>query len=137
MNDEIRAGGFYFLVVFGVGFLMGPVREFVFLPNLGPAGAVLAETPVLIAAMIIGARWIINRYRLPARIPARLRMGGVGLVLVLMGDWLVGFYLRGWTTTQILQHYATVPGAINVILFILYLLIPLVLITFERKKTEE
>ena len=131
MSEETRAGVLYFLVVFGVGFLMGPVREFVFLPQLGPTGAVLAETPVLLVAMVLGARWIIKRYALPQTIPGRLKMGTVGLLLVLAGDWFVGYFLRGWTTIQILQHYGTVPGAINIFLFMIYLLMPTLLILIE------
>jgi hypothetical protein len=51
----LAAAVVYFLIVFGTGFLVGPVRVYVE-PRLGTTAAVLLEAPILLVAMAIGAR---------------------------------------------------------------------------------
>jgi hypothetical protein len=46
----------YFAVVFGVGFLLGPIRVLWLEPKLGPTGASLCEAPFLLLTMVIAAR---------------------------------------------------------------------------------
>lgn len=124
MIDQLKAGLWYFAVVFGAGFLMGPLREFLLRPYFGSTGAVLAESPVLLLAMVLGAWWIVRRYDLNRTLPARLTMGGVGLTFVLVGDVLVGFYLRGWPPGRIVRYYGSPSGIITLVLFVIYFGVP-------------
>ena len=51
-------GGTLFLIVFGIGFLLGPVRVFWLGPRLGETMATLCEAPFLLIAIVIVARWL-------------------------------------------------------------------------------
>jgi hypothetical protein len=52
----IAAAAFYFLIVFGVGFVFGPVRIFWLEPQLGETLAVICEAPFLLFAIVLAAR---------------------------------------------------------------------------------
>jgi hypothetical protein len=60
LEDCARSGGvrltaaslLYFAIVFGAGFLLGPVRVFWLEPQLGKSVAVLCEAPFLLVVMI-------------------------------------------------------------------------------------
>lgn len=43
----------YFLAVFAVGFVLGPIRVLLLEPRFGPVIAVLCEAPFLIAAFVV------------------------------------------------------------------------------------
>ena len=53
----------YFLLVFGVGFLLGPIRVLFLEPRLGPVAAVLCEAPLLLLAIYLAARWVPRLWR--------------------------------------------------------------------------
>lgn len=52
----LHAAFIYFAIVFGAGMLLGPPRVLWLEPWLGKTLAVLAEAPLLIFAMSLGAR---------------------------------------------------------------------------------
>ena len=66
----LAAATLYFLIVFGVGFLLGPIRVFWLEPRIGPLAAVACETPFLLAATVIAAR---AAPRVARRVPSGLR----------------------------------------------------------------
>lgn len=125
MLKAVKAGVIYFLVVFSIGFVMGPVREYFLGPLLGTVLAVLVESPVLIGGMILGGYWIVKKLDLPSGLP-RGMMGFTGLLLVLGADWSVGFLFRGMTTEEILIHYSRPEGLIYVGLLLIFLSVPVV-----------
>lgn len=45
----LAAALLYFLIVFGVGFLVGPVRVLYVEPRVGSTAAVMLEAPILLA----------------------------------------------------------------------------------------
>ena len=51
MRQLPAAVALYFAIVFGVGFLLGPIRVFLLEPRLGATLAVLLEAPLLLIAM--------------------------------------------------------------------------------------
>ena len=48
----------YFLIVFGVGFVLGPVRVYWLERQLGETMATLCEAPFLLIAIVLAARWL-------------------------------------------------------------------------------
>ncbi len=53
-----RAGLLYFLMTFGAGFALGPIRLFLLVPRIGVRAAELIELPVMILISYLAARWI-------------------------------------------------------------------------------
>lgn len=127
MKESIQGGILYSLVVFAVGFVMGPIRELFILPmvNGNASVAVLIEAPVLIFVMGLTAPNIINWCHVGDSSIARLAMGMTGLLVVLLADSSVGLFIRKWSFQQILQYYASEAGMINIGLFFVFASIPL------------
>jgi hypothetical protein len=120
----IAAGALYFAVMFGLGFLLGPVRLFLLEPRLGPTGAVLVEAVPMLAAMWAVAPWAARLFALPATAAARLGMGAIGLVLLLLADTLLGWLLFGRGVEALLDRPRSWDGRIYLALLLLFLLMP-------------
>ena len=84
----------YFAIVFGIGFLLGPVRVLMLEPTVGRTVAVLCEAPLLLTAMILAARWLPQKLQLPMTATALATMGIGALILQLLADLAVGLYAR-------------------------------------------
>jgi len=63
----------YFALVFGAGFMLGPMRILCIAPRLGERTAELLEAPVMLAISILTARWVVRRLRVPCA--TRIRLG--------------------------------------------------------------
>ena len=48
MSRDLRAALLYLLAGFGMGFLLGPLREFILAPMLGRLAALFIELPLLL-----------------------------------------------------------------------------------------
>ena len=58
----LKAGAVYFLLMFGVGWILGPIRELWAMPRFGRQTGVLLEAVIMLIAMIVVARWAIRRF---------------------------------------------------------------------------
>ena len=114
----------YFAIVFGVGLALGPVRVIWLEPWLGLTLAVLCETPFLLGAMLIAARWVPSRVRLRNDLAPLVLMGVGALALQQAADLAVGITLRGITPTQQLANFATPSGAVYLALLVIFAGLP-------------
>jgi hypothetical protein len=57
----LKAGTFYFVLVFGAGFVLGPIRILLAAPRFGTRVAELMEAPIMFVVTILAARWIVRR----------------------------------------------------------------------------
>jgi hypothetical protein len=115
----------YFAIVFGVGFLLGPIRVILIEPRLGSLAAVLIEVPLLLFAMVIVARLVPRWLNLPASISVYVGMGLGALALQQVADTLVGVYLRGLTPQQVFATYTTPAGMIYLFALLAFAAMPL------------
>jgi len=116
----------YFAVVFGVGFLLGPIRVLWLEPKLGPIIAALCEAPFLLIAMAVAARWVPHFVRLRQGWAPLALMGGGALVLQQLADFAVGIGLRGLSPSEQLAHFSTAPGLIYAGLLVAFAAMPIV-----------
>src|SRR6516165_7208315 len=58
----LKAGAVYFLLMFGVGWILGPIRELWAMPRFGRLTGVLLEAVIMLIAMAMSARWVIRRF---------------------------------------------------------------------------
>jgi hypothetical protein len=114
----------YFGVVFGAGFLLGPIRVLWLEPRFGPIIATACEAPLLLIAMLVAARWVPRALNI--RSPKTLVLIGTGsLALLQIADFTVGFWLRGITPTEQFAQLLTRQGNIYVALLALFAIMPL------------
>jgi hypothetical protein len=114
----------YFALVFGAGFLLGPIRILLIEPYLGPVAATLCEAPIMIAVTIFAAWWTPQTTGLNRRPRALVLVGLIALIFQQVSDLAVGVLLRGMSATGMLSHFATPEGAIYAALVVLFAAMP-------------
>jgi len=107
----LKAGLAYFLAVFAAGFALGVVRALWLAPSIGERAAQLAEMPLMIAAIVAAAVWIVRRRGLAPVLGERLGVGMVALVCVLGAEFALVLPLRGVAPAQYLAGLDPVPAA--------------------------
>jgi hypothetical protein len=118
------AGLLYFAIVFGTGFILGPIRVLWLEPRVGPLVATACEAPFLLAAIVAAARVVPRVSRLEKN-PASLALMGLGaLLLQQLADFAVGIGLRGLSASEQLAHFATPQGLIYAALLIAFVAMP-------------
>jgi hypothetical protein len=120
----LRWSGIYFGAVFGVGFLLGPIRVLWLEPRLGERAAQLIEAPFMLLATVLAGRWVGGHLRSGYGACARLAIGALAAGLVLLADLGVGVGLRGMTMAEVFGGRDPVSGAVYYALVALMALAP-------------
>ncbi len=97
MRPELRAGAAYAAAMFGLGALLGPLRELALAPRLGATAAAAIEAVPMLLGMAILAPLIAGRLAVPPALPARLGMGAAGLLLLILAESGLDVLVRGQT----------------------------------------
>lgn len=109
MKSAIKAGLCYFLLVFAAAFVLGAVRTRLIEPNLGQMAGVAVELPVILAWCWIVCGWLVRGFRVPTRATARLTMGLLAFVLILVADAAIATIGLQRSLAQHLADYARPP----------------------------
>jgi len=108
--NVLRAAFLYFLLVFGAGFVLGPVRILWAVPRFGTRAAELMELPIMLVVTVAAARWVVRRLGVPATVPSRLAMGGTALALLLAAEFALVLPLRRLSFDEYLASRDPVSG---------------------------
>lgn len=119
------AGLVYFVLVYMAGFVLGVTRDLLVAPLLGRVGAVLAEAPLMIAAMTLAAIHVGRSLEVASDMRTRLVMSGVAFVALIVAEILFARILRGYDLAQWIAGFASLEGAISAALFLLFAAMPL------------
>jgi hypothetical protein len=120
----LAAALLYFAIVFGAGFMLGPIRVLVLEPRLGELWATACEAPFMLTAIVLAARWVPRATRLEMHFAPLALMGLIALVLQQIADFAVGIGLRGLSVAQQLAHFATAQGLIYAALLLAFAAMP-------------
>lgn len=112
MAAALRAGVYYFAIVFASGFVLGALRVLVIAPRLGDVGAVAVELPVMLALSWFVCRWLVEREPVAAQTP-RLMMGAVALVLLLVAEAGVSVLGFGRSLAEHLAAYGAASARLG------------------------
>ncbi|MCL3882306.1 hypothetical protein [Marivita sp. GX14005] len=121
---SITAGLTYGLAVFMLGFALGVLRTIMLHPLVGELWAVALEIPIILAAAWAICAAVLHRFRVAARWPARLAMGGVALFCVLIGEAGVSLWMSDRTLKAHLALYATPRSALGLLAQFAFVLFP-------------
>jgi hypothetical protein len=121
----IAAGLLYVAVLFALGFLLGVIRTLFVEPRLGPAAAVALEAVPMLAAMAVAAPWAARLGDVPSSPAARLGMGLVALLCLVLLETLFAAVLRGRAPDFWLERPHTPEGRIGLGLMLAFALMPL------------
>lgn len=105
----LRAAAVYFLCAFGAGFVLGALRVTLLVPRLGARTAELLELPVMVAIVVVVARWRVRRT--PAWSPARqLAVGWLAWILLLLAEFALAALLSGRSPREVLAAHDPVAA---------------------------
>ena len=121
----LKAGVAYFAVVFGAGFVLGPIRILWLAPRFGTRLAELMETPMMFVVILVAARWIVRRLALPSRASSRLGMSFIALGLMLIAEFTLVLWLRGVSINEYLASRDPVSGMVYYVMLGVFCIMPL------------
>ncbi len=121
----LKAGILYFAVVFGAGFVLGPIRILWAVPRFGTRMAELMETPIMLVVTILAARWVVRRLSVPPKPSSRLGMGCIGLGLILVAEFALVLWFRGLSINEYLASRDPVSGTVYYVMLGVFCIMPL------------
>ena len=134
--QTLKAGVLYFAVIFGAGFVLGPIRILWVVPRLGARMAELLEAPVMLVITIVAARQIVRRLAVPLTPSSRLGMGGIAFGLMLIAEFTFVLWLRGLSIREYLAGRDPVAATVYYVVLGLFAVMPLLVVRRRRRSQE-
>lgn len=116
----------YFLMVFGTGFLLGPIRIFWLVPKVGIRTAELMELPIMMGMIVFSATFINRRFRGSNR--ETLFSGLLALGFSLGAEVGVAVLLQGRSVWDAFFNRDPVSGTAYYLSLLLFGLMPWILV---------
>ena len=123
-HPMLRAGLTYFALVFGAGFVLGPIRVLLLEPRVGTRAAELLEMPLMLAVIVLAAHWLHRAHTAAMTHAQRLQVGGLTVACVLLADIGVGVGLRGMSLAAVFTDRDPVSGTAYYLLLAVTALLP-------------
>lgn len=121
----LNAALVYFVIVFGAGSLLGPIRMLFVVPRVGERVAELLEAPVMLIVIIVAANWIVGKFQLRPVLMDRLGTGAVAFLLGLLFEFGLVMKLRGLTLDEYFASRDPIAAGIYYLNLVLFALMPL------------
>lgn len=120
----LRLGFLYFVLVFGAGFILGPLRVLFLEPQLGSRTAELLEMPIMLVVIWLASGWLMRHFLIGLKLGEQIGVGVVAVVGVLVADVAVGVLLRGMTVSEVFLRRDLVSSVAYYGLLVLCALMP-------------
>ncbi len=111
--------------MFGVGFVLGTIRTLWFVPRVGARAAELMEMPLMLVVTMVAARYTVVWLSVPMMWSARLGMGCIALVLMLIAEFGFVLWIRGLPIKEYFSTRDLVSGTAYYLLLIVFAIMPL------------
>lgn len=121
----LNAALVYFVIVFGAGSLLGPIRMLLVVPRVGERVAELLEAPLMLVVIIVAANWIVRKFQLRPVLMDRLGAGAVAFLLGLLFEFGLVLKLRGLTLDEYFASRDPVAAGVYYLNLVLFALMPL------------
>jgi hypothetical protein len=120
----LKAGALYFALAFAAGWVFGPIRELWVIPRFGRTVGYLFEAPLMLIVMVGAARWVVRRFAV-RRLSGTAAVGVVALGLLVTAEVSATRWLRGLSLSEYVAGFRSIPGAISLVLFLLFAAMPM------------
>jgi hypothetical protein len=130
----LKAGAVYFLLMFGVGWVLGPIRELWSVPHFGRLTSLLLEAVIMLIAMAVSSRWVIRRFRVKPTFGSTISMGLVALGILVPAELAGVVWVRGLSLHEYLASFATAPGLVSLLMFLLFAAMPMIVARAGRSR---
>jgi hypothetical protein len=120
----LKPAAVYFALVFGTGFVLGTLRVLWVVPRVGTRMAELVESPLMLLASVLAARWVHQHF--PSGDPpiARLGIGLTALAFLLATEIALGTAIRGGSPLDVLVNRDPVSGTVYYTLLGVFAVLP-------------
>ncbi len=118
----LKAALAYFALVFGAGFLLGPIRILFIVPRFGVLVAELMEYPLMLVVIVAAARWLVRKFQIGEH---TLLVGLLALGLMMAFEFTLVLWLRGLTLTEYLSERDPLSSYIFYLMLVVFALMPL------------
>lgn len=122
----IAASCAYFAIVFGVGFVLGVVRQLLLVAWLSERWAELCELPLMVVSSYLAARWVVRRFGVPSGW-SRIGVGATALGLLLVAEFAVVLSVRGLTIGEYIAGRDPVAGLAYVVALAIFAIMPAII----------
>lgn len=122
--SALKAGFFYFLGIFALGFVLGTIRTLFVVPWLGSLAGVIIEVPVIVTVSSFFCRKLISDFSIPKKMNYLLLFGGSAFFWLLTTEILISVFLFNRPFTEYLSNLQTLPGVLGLFAQILFGVIP-------------
>lgn len=112
----------YFAIIFGVGFVLGTIRVFLVVPQIGVRAAELMEEPIMFVVIFLTARWLVRRFTFES-VSERLGAGIIGLGLLLAAEYAL-LRAQGLPLRQDIARRDPVAGTVFVVMLLVFAVMP-------------
>jgi len=120
----LKAGLIYFLLIFALGWVLGPIRELWAVPQFGRITALLFEAVMMLIAMVVSSRWVMRRFNVPQTLGSTIPMGLVALAILAPAEIAGVLWVRGLSRREYLASFVTTSGVISLVMFLLFAAMP-------------
>ena len=120
----LGAGLTCFALVFGAGFVLGPVRVLWLVPQVGTRTAELLEMPLMFAVILLASRWLHGGLLQRLGTRPRLLVGLFALACTLAAEIAVGMAMRDMSLPEVLADRDPVSGTAYCLLLVVFGLAP-------------
>jgi hypothetical protein len=130
------------MLMFAVGWIVGPIRELWAVPHFGRVEATVVEAIIMLIAMVVAARWAIRRFEVPHTFASTLSMGLISIGLLFPAEIAGIVWVRRLSVQEYAASLVTIPGIISLRLLLFFTAIPIVVgrlipARFEHDEFEE
>lgn len=122
----LRAALLYFALVFGAGFVLGPIRVTWVVPRFGERIAELIEMPIMFAVIVAAANWTVRRYPSVRASSKRLMIGWVAVTFLVVAEFSIVASVRGLSIGEYLETRDPVAGAVYYLMLGAFAIMPLI-----------
>lgn len=112
----------YFALVFGAGFILGPIRILFIVPRFGVFVAELMEYSLMLVVFVAAASWLVRKFQIAEQ---TLMVGVLALALVMAFEFTLVLWLRGLTLTEYLSERDPLSSFIYYLMLVVFGLMPL------------
>jgi len=128
---SFKAAVAYFALVLGTGFVLGTIRVPFLVPRLGERYAELLEMPIMFVVIVLAARYVVRRFKLPPSPSVRLLVGFAALAMSVLAELLLAAALQDLSVGQYLASRDPVSGSVYLFVLLLFALMPYILARFR------
>ena len=131
----VKAGVVYFLLVFALEWILGPIRELWTVPHSGRVTATLLEAVIMLIAMVAAARWVIRQFEVPQTTAATTAIGLVALGVLIPAEIAGVVFVRGLSFQDYFSSFLTAPGMISLSMFLIFAAMPSLVTLLTRGRS--